>query len=158
MTKEELVDAIIHNDYTTQKDLAVILNDTQQNVSRALKKYDLGELFAEHKSQKKKEQTNPALEKYLERQREDGAILWLMLLEQGGFLHPDDQYKLLCENPNGATYIGAREGIKQEVEEIINLYVASNTPWDEIPEEHQNWISACLYRVKMIFLSKKERK
>ena len=150
MEKEKLVDAIMNSIYSSQREFAEIIGDTQQNVSRMIKKYDLGALFAEYKTKKPaKVETEKPLNKYLEKQREKGAELWPLLLAQGGILHPDVfTDKVYKENLREFIYIAP--GAKSETLELINLAVGCNKQWEDFTEQEQIWISAVMIPTKVI--------
>ena len=157
-TKEELIDAIESNVYTTQKDLALILGETQQAVSRMLDTYGLKELFTAHKASKTKTQTTQTAGKYdayFAKCRERGKELWPLYLKQGGEKSEAD---IRHDFKYGITdrYITVDICNKTpEFKEMLAEVWFVQTPWEELTQDQQTSIGCSIHYTTVLFKDRK---
>lgn len=157
-TREELIDAIESNVYTTQKDLANILGETQQSVSRMLDAYGLKELFTAHKSSKTKTQTTQTAGKYdayFAQCREKGKELWPLYLEQGGEkseeeIRHDFKYGIADRYITVDTFNRV-----PEFREMLAEAVFLRTPWEDLTQDQQTSIGSAIHYTTVLFTNRK---
>lgn len=156
-TKEELIDAIESNVYTTQKDLANILGETQQSISRMLSMYSLNELFTAHKASKTKTQTAQNESKYnnfFAQCRENGRELWPLYLAQGGEKSEEDirndfKYGITDKYITVDTY-----NRLPEFAEMLNEILFLRTPWEELTQQQQTSIGFAIHSVTVRYTNR----
>lgn len=157
-TREELIDAIENNVYTTQKDLANILGETQQAISRMLDTYGLKELFAAHKTSKTKTQTVQIAGKYdayFAKCRERGKELWPLYLIQGGEKSEED---IKHDFKYGITdrYITVDSFNRTpEFREMLAEVWFVQTPWEELTLDQQTSIGGAIHYTTVLFKDRK---
>ena len=157
-TREELIDAIESNVYTTQKDLANILGETQQAVSRMLTEYGLKELYTAHKASKTKTQITQNTSKYdayFARCRERGQELWQHYLEQGGEKPEEDirhDFKFgITDKYITVDTINKTAEFREMLAEILFL----RTPWEQLTQDQQTSIGCSIHYTTVLFKDRK---